>query len=198
MLVNQAINEVINTFAKYVIQQSRTKLTNANKADGDLYKSLGYYVNQQANNFKLSFEMEDYGKFQDLGVKGNDPSNLSPNTKITGQQAPNSPYRFGSKKSGLNFKDFVKRMSIFAKQKNIRFREFKIVDGKKKSTGRYAKGGFDAVGYIIASNIYNRGIKPSMFFTEPFNKAFKRLPDDLLKAYSVGIENQITIKLNEK
>jgi hypothetical protein len=36
--------------------------------------------------------MEDYGKFVDKGVKGANPSNVSPNAKIRGQQAPNSPY----------------------------------------------------------------------------------------------------------
>ena len=77
--------------------------------------------------------MEDYGKFQDKGVKGKDPSKVSPNAKITGQQAPNAPYRFGSGSQRGTFKSFVKRMSIFAKQKNIRFRQNKIVNGKKVS-----------------------------------------------------------------
>jgi hypothetical protein len=36
-----------------------------------------------------------------------------------------------------------------------------------------------------------------MFFTKPFEAAFKRLPDELLKAYSVGIEKQIQINLKE-
>jgi hypothetical protein len=35
--------------------------------------------------------MEDYGVFQDKGVKGKDPSKVSKNAKIKGQQAPNSP-----------------------------------------------------------------------------------------------------------
>lgn len=198
MLADKEVNEALNKFAKYVIQQSRTKLTKLEKGGGDLYNSLGFYVNKQAEGFELGFEMEDYGKFQDRGVKGADPSRLSPNAKITGQQAPNSPYRFGSGSKKGTFKEFVKRMSLWAKLKNIRFREHKIVNGKKVSTGRYAKGGYDSIGYIIASNIYNRGIKASMFFTEPFNRAFKRLPDELIKAYSVGIENQIKIKINEK
>jgi hypothetical protein len=142
--------------------------------------------------------MEDYGKFQDKGVKGADPSKVSPNAKITGQQAPNAPYRFGTGSKRGTFKSFVKRMSMFAKQKNIRFRENKIVNGKKVSTGRFAKGGFDSVGYIIASNIYNRGIKPSMFFTKPFEAAFKRLPQQLLEAYSVGIEKQIQVNITKK
>jgi len=198
MLVEQAVTDALNAFAKYVIQQSRNELTKQGKADGDLYKTLGGQVSKTAKGFKLVMEMEDYGKFQDRGVKGADPSRLSPNAKITGQQAANSPFRFGTKSSAGTFKQFVKRMSLFAKQKNIRFREFKTVKGKRVSTGRYAKGGFDAVGYIIASNIYNRGIKPSMFFTTPFKKAFARLPEELIKAYSVGIEKQIQVNITQK
>ena len=49
--------------------------------------------------------MEDYGVFQDKGVKGKDPSKVSPNAKITGQQAPNSPFKFGTGKTG-NYNEF--------------------------------------------------------------------------------------------
>ena len=198
MLVDKAVNDALNSFAKYVISESRNRLIKEQKANGLLFNTLGYNVTKTAEGFKLTMEMEDYGKFQDKGVKGADPSNLSPNAKITGQQAPKSPYRFGSKNFGGTFKNFVKRMSLFAKMKNIRFRQFKMVDGKKVSTGKYAKGGFDAVGYIIAKNIYNRGIKPSMFFTTPFNSAFKTLPQEILQAYSVGIEKQIKVNLTKK
>ena len=198
MLVNPEVDKVLNQFAKYVIQQSRNNLSKDGKADGDLYNTLGGQVSKTAKGFKLILEMEDYGKFQDKGVKGADPSKVSPNAKITGQQAPNAPYRFGSGSKSGTFKSFVKRMSIFAKQKNIRFRQTKIVNGVKVPTGKFAKGGFDSVGYIIASNIYNRGIKPSMFFTKPFEAAFKRLPDELLKAYSIGLEKQIQVNITKK
>ena len=198
MLVNPEVDKVLNQFAKFVIDKSRLNLARDNKAGGDLYNTIGGQVSKTSKGFKLILEMEDYGKFQDKGVKGADPSKVSPNAKITGQQAPNAPYRFGSGSKSGTFKDFVKRMSIFAKQKNIRFRETKTVNGKKVSTGRFAKGGFDSVGYIIASNIYNRGIKPSMFFTKPFEAAFKRLPQELIEAYSVGIEKQIQVNITKK
>ena len=35
--------------------------------------------------------MDEYGFYQDLGVKGKNPSKVSKNAKIKGQQAPNSP-----------------------------------------------------------------------------------------------------------
>tara|TARA_A100000171_G_C2055350_1_gene107228 strand:- start:42 stop:626 length:585 start_codon:yes stop_codon:yes gene_type:complete len=174
--------EILNKFAKYVIQQARTNLTKDKKAKGDkkLYNSLYKKINVYKDSIDVIFGGEDYLPFVDLGVKGNDPSRLSPNAKIKGQQAPNSPYRFGTGSRKGTFKEFTKRMSAFAKAKNIRFRQGK--------TGKFAKGGYDAMGYVIASNIYNRGIKPSFFFTKPFQRAFKYLPDELRDAFVFDIE----------
>ena len=103
MLENKAVTDALNAFAKFVINESRTRLNNDGKGGGDLSNSLGSKVSKTAEGFKLVFEMEDYGKFQDRGVKGANPSKVSPNAKKKGQQAPNSPYRFGTKKLRWNF-----------------------------------------------------------------------------------------------
>ena len=68
MLTN--INKELNRFAKYVISQSRANLTRGKKGGGRLYKSLDSSVKVSKNSFELSFLMEDYGIFQDKGVKG--------------------------------------------------------------------------------------------------------------------------------
>ena len=199
MLGQEFVRDELNKFAKYVIQQARNNLSKGKFNDSkNLYDSLDFNIDSKKEIVSLLFEMADYGQFKDRGVKGANPNKLSPNTKIRGQQAPNSPFRFGSKSSAGTFKDFAKRMSLFAKSKNIRFREFKTINGRKVSTGRFAKGGFDAIGYVIARNIYNRGIRPSMFFTRPFISAFKRLPDELVKAYSIGIEKQIKVNITKQ
>ena len=36
--------------------------------------------------------------------------------------------------------------------------------------------------------IFEKGIKPSLFFTKPFEKAFERLPDELVEAYGLDVE----------
>jgi hypothetical protein len=118
-------------------------------------------------------------------VRGADPSRVSPNAKITGQQAPNSKFKFGSGTSRGTFDKFVKRMSDFAKQRNIRFRDVK---------GKFVKGGYDAMGYVIAKNIYSRGLKPSLFFTKAFEKHFKELNGELLEAYKVDILKEIKVE----
>lgn len=39
--------------------------------------------------------------------------------------------------------------------------------------------------FIIARGVYMNGIKPSLFFTKPFEKAFKQLPDTLVEAFGL-------------
>ena len=186
MLTN--INKELNRFAKYVISQSRANLTRGKKGGGRLYKSLDSNVKVSKNSFELSFLMEEYGIFQDKGVKGKDPSKVSPNAKITGQQAPNSEYKFGSGKTG-NYKGFVLSIEKWAKKKNIRLRDKK---------GKFTKGNYKTIAHIIAGNIYNRGIKPSLFFTKPFEKAFKNIDKDLIKAYKLDIETLMENSINNK
>ena len=62
----------MDAFAKRVIQQSRSNLTKGKRnSSKTLYNSLGYDLEVfKTGNFSMSFEMEDYGEFQDQGVKG--------------------------------------------------------------------------------------------------------------------------------
>jgi hypothetical protein len=191
------VQQELNKFAKAVVKQSRANLTRAKKGGGSLYKSLDSNVKVSKNSFELTFLMEEYGIFQDKGVKGKDPSKVSPNAKIKGQQAPNSKYKFGSGKTG-NYKGFVTSIEKWAKKKNIRLREFKTVNGKKVSTGRFAKGSYKTISHIIAGNIYNRGIRPSLFFTKPFEQAFKNLDKDIVKAFALDVETLMKNSINNK
>ena len=95
-MVYANLEDIIDKYAKYVIQQARTNLTKDDKGGGSLYNSLGYELDVEIDAFLLQFQMDDYGVFVDKGVRGKDPTKLSPNARLTGQQAPNSPFRFGS------------------------------------------------------------------------------------------------------
>ena len=189
-MTNNELNKTLKAFGKYVVDQSKANLEKDGKSGGELYNSVSYNLIQEANAFLLEFLMEDYGIFQDKGVKGKDPSKVSPNAKIKGQQAPNSPYRFGSGKTG-NWNQFVSSIEKWAKKRNVRFRDEK---------GRYKKGNYKSLAYVIAGNIYNRGIKPSLFFTKPFEKAFKNINEDLIEAYKLDVQKlmETTIKDNFK
>jgi hypothetical protein len=59
---------------------------------------------------------------------------------------------------------------------------------------------YQSTAFLITRSIYNKGIKPSMFFTKPFEKAFKGLNEELIKAYALDVEKFMatTIKDNLK
>ena len=181
MLADKYLQDELNKFAKYVIQQSRSNLTKGSSDYGTyndtktLYNSLKGNVIPTKNGASLNIEMADYGKFKDKGVRG----------KSSSAKAPNSPFRFGSgtgRKGGL-----TEAMEGYVKRRKIQFRD--------KKTGKFLS--YESTAYLIARSIYQKGTKASLFFTKPFIAAFKRLPDDLIEAYSLGLEKDL-IKLTKR
>ena len=152
----------LNAFAKYVIKQSRTNLTKGKKnSSKQLYNSLGYDLNVSKNSFGLEFLMEDYGIFQDVGVSGV-------------KKKYNTPYSYTTKMPPPSKMDkWIVRKGLAPKDKNGKFI-------KRKS-----------LQFMIARSIFNNGIKPSMFFTKPFKKAFSNLDKDIVKAFRLDVEELI-------
>ena len=68
------LEEVLNKYAKYVVQQAKSNLTKDGKGSGVLYESIKYTLETEANAFLLDFLMEDYGIYVDEGVSGSNPS----------------------------------------------------------------------------------------------------------------------------
>ena len=64
------VDEILNKYGKYVVQQSKSNLTKDKKGGGDLYNSVSYVIDKSQDDFLLEFLMEDYGVFVDKGVKG--------------------------------------------------------------------------------------------------------------------------------
>ena len=53
-------------------------------------------------------------------------------------------------------------------------------------------------GNLIARSIQKKGIKPSLFFTKPFNKAFNNLSKDLVEAFKLDVETLMKNSINNK
>ena len=170
MLDNKSTYKYLNEFAKYVIQQSRSNLTNKNKnVDKKLYNSLDKEIEVSANSFRLTFLMENYGEFQDKGVSGT-------------KKKYNTPFSYSSKRPPLKpIQDWVTK------------RRFQF---KNKESGKFMS--YKSTAYLIAGGILKNGIKPSLFFTKPFEKAFERLPDELVEAYGLDVEQFLQYTLNKK
>ena len=164
--------EELNKFAKYVIKQARTNLTKEGmNVSNDLYKSLDYNLDVGANSFSLEFYMLPYGSYVDKGVRGTKSSYIGT------RKSPYS-YKNSSKVTGMEYHTGV--LADWAKKKRIRLRDEK---------GRYKKGNYKSIGFVLARSIKEKGIKPSMFFTKPFEKAFDRLPADLIDRFNLDLDD---------
>jgi hypothetical protein len=162
------VQQELNRFAKYVIQQSRTNLTKGKKNSSKaLYNSLDYDINVSPNSFSLSFLMEDYGVFQDKGVSGV-------------KKKYNTPYSYTNKMPPPSKMDkWIVRKGL----KGVRGKDGKFISRK-------------SLQFMIARSIYNNGIKPSLFFTKPFKKAFTNLDKDIIKAYQLDVEELLKFTTN--
>ena len=162
--------ETLEAFKNFVIQQARTRLTKGNKnVSKELYNSLRGNVKAMANSISVEFEMEEYGIYQDQGVSGT-------------KKKYNTPYSYTTKMPP------VKPLSEWAKKRGIRLRDEK---------GRFKKGNYNSIGYLISRKIYKEGIKPSLFFTKPFEQAFKKLPNELVENFGLDIEDFLAFTLKE-
>ena len=72
----------------------------------------------------------------------------------------------------------------WAKKKNIRFRD---------EQGRFTKGNYRTIGFWLQKRIFAQGLKPSFFFTKPFEQAFKNLPKEIGKAFALDVEKDIVL-----
>jgi hypothetical protein len=72
---------------------------------------------------------------------------------------------------------------------------------KKGIAPRNKSGKFlsrEGIKFALAKSIALQGIKPSLFFTKPFEKAFERLPDELVEAYGLDVEQFLEFTINKK
>ena len=157
------VKEELNKFGKYVVQQARTRLTKSKKnVSKKLYNSLSYTINETDTSTSIIFEMEDYGKFQDEGVSGT-------------KKKYKTPYSYTSKMPP------AKAFSQWVVRKGLK--------GVRDEKGRFIKR--KSMQYLIARSVFKYGIKPSMFFTKPFDRAFDKLPPELQEKFGIDIENII-------
>jgi hypothetical protein len=171
------VDNVIKKFRDYVIQQSRSNLTKGGKnVTKKLYDSLKGEIVTDKGFSIVGFSMDDYGSFQDKGVKG----------KTSSAKAPNSPFKFGSgtgPKGGL-----TKGIDKWVRLKGFQFRD--------KTSGKFMS--YQATAFLITRSIFHKGIKPSLFFTKPFEAGYKKYIDvDLMKAFGQDVETMVDYNLKD-
>ncbi len=64
-----------------------------------------------------------------------------------------------------------------------------------RSGGKFASR--SGIKFALSAHIQKYGIKPSLFFTKPFEKAFKKLPDILIDKYGLDAERELNSILKQ-
>ena len=146
-------------FRDTIINEAKANLKSMGKdSTGKLSQSIKGEVKEMPNSISMYFQMEAYGFFQDKGVSGI-------------KKKYNTEFSYTTKMPPPSKLDkWIVRKGIAPRDKQ----------GKLMSR----KG----LQFAIARGIFMNGIKPSLFFTKPFEKAFKKLPDVLITKYGLDAE----------
>jgi hypothetical protein len=166
------LEKVLKDFNKEVIKQARANLTRKGKRDTNtLYKEMNSTVSVGKNSFYSSIDFgkaSEYWDFIDKGVKGVSSS----------QRAPQSPYKFGTgtgRKGGL-----TKGIDGWVRRKRFQF---------KDKQGKFLS--YESTAFLIRRAIWNKGLETTNFISRPFELAFKRLPNEVVEAYSLDLDSTL-------
>ena len=135
---------------------------------GQLERSVDDKVKTSPNSFQLEFMFADYGAYLDAGVDG---------TKT----------KYGLRKFGLKTFSYKTKMPPIATI--LKWTNSKRLRLRNKETGKFTKGGQQSLAFMIARSIFRHGQKPSYWFTEAFEIAYKKLPQELIDKYALDVES---------
>ena len=160
--------ETLDRFIKHVVSQAKKNLTTTGKnASKKLYNSIKGEAKAFPNSIGIYFDMEEYGFYQDKGVSGV-------------KKKYDTPFSYKSKMPPPKaFDKWTIRRGIAPREKGGKFQSRK------------------GLNFAIARSIFEKGIKPSLFFTKPFEAAFKNLPDDLIESYGFEVEDLFNDIMNQ-
>ena len=168
-----AIEKYLESFGRYVVQQSRTNLTKGKKnVTKDLYNSIKFNVTPTNKGYNISFSMDSYGEFVDKGVSGN--KKIQEFTTFDGRKVA-SPFKYTSEQPPA--KPLAKWVSM------------RGIKGRDKKTGRYITN--MSLAFLIAKKIKRDGIKSLSFFQRPLGLGLNRLPNDMILGLKEEILNNL-------
>ena len=162
-----------------LVDEIKKSLKNKKKtASGELYDSIqGTPIKEATDSLSFGIEMADYGTFIDKGVSGV-------------KKKYNTPYEYRDKMPPPSKLDkWIVRKGLAPRDVKGRF------TGRSIKTVGFAK----SISFLIARSIYMNGIKPSLFFTEPFRKYSKDLPIVIAEALRIDADKffEVTIKTSK-
>jgi len=169
------IERYLNSFGKYIVQQSRSNLTKGKKnVNKSLYNSIKFKVSTDAKGFSVKFYMNSYGTFVDKGVSGNEQKQSYKD--YTGKTS-SSPYKYKSKQPPSRI------IEKWIKKRGIKGRDTK---------GRFTT--HKSLAFLISRSIKLKGIKSTSFFQRPMQLGLKKFGPAILKAIKEDVLNELNKK----
>jgi hypothetical protein len=149
------VQKELERFRDYVVSQSRRNLSRLHKNSS---KKLYNSIKGNVKTMPNSISIEF--AMEDYGV--------FQDAGVSGTKKKyNTPYSYKSKMPPVKaFDKWLVRKGIAPREK-----------------GKFASR--KSLAFLIARSVFRNGIKPSLFFTKPFEDAYKRLPEDLVEKYGL-------------
>jgi hypothetical protein len=180
---NVETKKILDKFFTSVISKAKENLNSKGiNASKKLSNSFNYFVKVSANSISADLMSEDYLKFIDRGVKG-----VKKGSSL-GDLVTKKPYAYKSKGGKRGLKGMPPPKA---------FDKWNVIRGR---AARDEKGRFltrKQLNMKTAVGVFYYGIKPTKFFTNPFESEFKKLPNELVEAYGLDIENFMNFILKE-
>jgi len=169
----EALERYLNSFGKYVVQQSRTNLTKGKKnVSKDLYNSISFKVVTTSKGFSVQFYMDSYGTFVDKGVSG---TQVKRSFKDYKGRTISSPYKYTTKQPPSRVLDkWIVKKGIAPRDEKGRFMSRK------------------SISFLIARSIKRKGIQGISFFQKPLMLGLKQFGKEMLGAVKDDIINGLT------
>jgi hypothetical protein len=164
--------KALEKFRDLVVAEAKANLQKMGKnSSGRLSNSIKGDVKEMPNSIGIYFEMEPYGNFQDKGVSG------------TQRKFPDSPYSY---KPGITNRPSPRHFDKWVVKRGL---------APRGAGGKFVSR--SSIKFALAAHIQKYGIRPSLFFTKPFEEAYKTLPDTLIDKYGLDAEQLLTEILDQ-
>ena len=79
----------------------------------------------------------------------------------------------------------------------IKLKPIKVRDLKTKSFVKATESRVNSLMFLINRKIKEKGIAATNFLTEPFNKEFKNLPNELIESFGLDVEEFIDFSIDQ-
>ena len=126
------------------------------------------------------------------------------NMKVEVKEMPNSI------SASLNMEDYAEFMNfgVKGKESGKSLKAYRYTNKKpplrfirtwlKQKRGRFRERSLTSQAFRVQDIIYKKGIKPTEFYSKPFERAFNELPSELIEAFGLDVDDFLEFIFNKK